>query len=850
METFAARLASFDVALPPAKRRTSSAKTAKPITWPHHRPSPAELAHAGFYYKPYETNPDNTACFLCERALDGWEEDDNPITEHLKHSSECGWAIMMDIQQRSSNPAEIEDPTSSRIVEARKATFGSAWPHDGKRGWVCQSDKMVEGGWYFCPTEESADLASCAYCKLSLDGWEPKDDPYYEHYRRSSDCSFFVFAQPPGKKTKAPRSKKSRTSKASRLSTQSVATAVSEAPAAAFDDMNDQSIISQLDAKATKNTKKSSKSKAKGGKAKKEDPVEVGSQMDLDSNDGRQPEMSKPKQTTRGKKRLSSEMSEDEQGREYMDNPVQPEPPAKRRATKSRNSVQLSTVNETVETIIPEEPTSKAEPKKSRKGTKKGSSSTRKASRTSAASKASLRSRVPDDADIDAALSEIDAALEADLSRHAPDNSESQAAEAAPDQFVGRSSDISKSRKRSTTASKAHVRETREESDDVEGAQPQEELNAQNEPDEIKSEENEMPPSKTKPPKTASKQKGANNKKSKAQDIPRQPESTARNSESFNTADGTSTGLEHHDSSVSVEIKLRDPTRESDMEPASKPAPKKVSKKKATAGKTKKTAKATKMATGPTESESEKEEPVAENIEERRQSTIENNEEETRPNAEEDMPQQDSNRQSGVRRSSKVPPKTTRRFSDISQEHRAQSISGSRAHEPDAVQDDKPSSPVAPAQKSTPSPSPQSSDAENRPPSTRPSVTRPPVLSPSKSQTVRVPLATNTPAMSPSKRQANTGYLRTPYPWNPVDIEEILFAGSVDKENVNLTNILNGAKADLSSPEKKMTVEEWISWNAKNGEERLKRECERLVSLFEKEGGRAMRALEGIECIE
>lgn len=37
--------------------------------------------------------------------------------------------------------------------------------------------QMVEGGWYFCPNEESNDLASCAYCKLSLDGWEPKDDP-------------------------------------------------------------------------------------------------------------------------------------------------------------------------------------------------------------------------------------------------------------------------------------------------------------------------------------------------------------------------------------------------------------------------------------------------------------------------------------------------------------------------------------------------------------------------------------------------------------------------------------------------------------------------------------------------
>lgn len=103
-----------------------------------------QLAHAGFYYKPYETNPDNTTCFQCKRALDGWEEEDNPITEHLKHSPDCGWAIIMAIQQQSSNPATIEDPTSERIAQARLATFGAAWPHDGKRGWVCQSGKVMQ----------------------------------------------------------------------------------------------------------------------------------------------------------------------------------------------------------------------------------------------------------------------------------------------------------------------------------------------------------------------------------------------------------------------------------------------------------------------------------------------------------------------------------------------------------------------------------------------------------------------------------------------------------------------------------------------------------------------------------
>lgn len=47
-----------------------------------------------------------------------------------------------------------------------------------------------------------------------------------------------------------------------------------------------------------------------------------------------------------------------------------------------------------------------------------------------------------------------------------------------------------------------------------------------------------------------------------------------------------------------------------------------------------------------------------------------------------------------------------------------------------------------------------------------------------------------------------------------------------------------------------MSVEEWIKWHAKNGEEKLRQECERLVGQFEREGARAMRVLEGIECID
>lgn len=123
-------------------------------------------------------------------------------------------------------------------------------------------------------------------------------------------------------------------------------------------------------------------------------------------------------------------------------------------------------------------------------------------------------------------------------------------------------------------------------------------------------------------------------------------------------------------------------------------------------------------------------------------------------------------------------------------------------------------------------------------------------MSPSRSQTARVPLAASTPAQSPSKRRPDAGQLTTTFPWTPVDVDELLFGDSGDKENNDLNIFFDGGKDALSTPEKKMTVEEWIRFNAERAAEQLRRECERVVGLFEREGGRAMKALEGIECID
>jgi len=38
---------------------------------------------------------------------------------------------------------------------------------------------MAEAGWHYAPAKDSKDNASCAYCELTLGGWEMNDNPLY-----------------------------------------------------------------------------------------------------------------------------------------------------------------------------------------------------------------------------------------------------------------------------------------------------------------------------------------------------------------------------------------------------------------------------------------------------------------------------------------------------------------------------------------------------------------------------------------------------------------------------------------------------------------------------------------------
>ena len=100
-----------------------------------------QLAKAGFYFDPYPENPDNCVCFLCGKGIEGWEADDDPLLEHLQHASDCGWAIVTAIEMEVDDYAK-QDPSSSLMVDARKATFGGRWPHENKKGWKCKTKQV------------------------------------------------------------------------------------------------------------------------------------------------------------------------------------------------------------------------------------------------------------------------------------------------------------------------------------------------------------------------------------------------------------------------------------------------------------------------------------------------------------------------------------------------------------------------------------------------------------------------------------------------------------------------------------------------------------------------------------
>lgn len=138
----------------------------------------------------------------------------------------------------------------------------------------------------------------------------------------------------------------------------------------------------------------------------------------------------------------------------------------------------------------------------------------------------------------------------------------------------------------------------------------------------------------------------------------------------------------------------------------------------------------------------------------------------------------------------------------------------------------------------SPSQSPQPSDAENQPPSK-------PASSTMAKRVVLAPVTATPSRGSPVKPNVLAG-LESSTPWTAVNLEAVLGSPRSGADKENLVDRLLKKARELTSPEKGMTVEEWINFNAAEAEKKLKYECETMVSKFEREGTRAMHVLEGL----
>ncbi|CAD0107937.1 unnamed protein product [Aureobasidium uvarum] len=726
MLTYSARLATFNTEHQLTKRRASSQKKkqASTVSWPHESPSGEEVA---ITLTPLD---DNAQCFHCAVKLDGWESQDVPLQEHLAHSAHCSYALSLSV----SDKQEERDPMSPGLVEARTATFGDVWPHEHKKGWKPKVKQMVEAGWAYDPSPADEDGATCFYCNMSLDGWEPKDSPLEEHRRREPNCLFFALCDRyKSTRRKGGRGRASTASRASRLSTQSVQSTFSEAP----------SLMSLGDA---------------GPQLDVEDSIALDTTISSDAAKGR-------KKTTKGKKKTARQESVD-------------------------LSVQYPTLQETEQAEddiyavpIEADPEPVAEQPKPKRGRKP---------------KNAQESTIIDDSMAEPA--------------HKPARAEVAVVAQSPPTKSGRG-----------------VKRT---SDGIEKAPLHEDMTADEEPSVAMSQPEDKP-------------KRTRSKKTKKVDPEPEPEPEAEPEAITEQV-------------VEVQIGLEPATEDAEeLEPEQ----------------------------GAFERNFEIAEKVDMNMEQENNQTLDHHDPQ-----DEDVLEEEFDNLENVEPEEEVVEEVVDNEVDAEEEEQAASIAQTPAAEefeptptPEisrhssvfkssvrrSVIQRAHSEEVEESAHSTPrsARSPQQSDAENQPPSS--STHAPPTaqkhapalnatnaaiqpreIFASPTKTTRVPLAASTPNRSPTRRSPSKfGRLVSSTPWEPVDLESIFFP---DSENENggaddvFSKLLEVGGA-LTSPEKKMTVEEWVRSRAELGETKLKNECERMVMLLEKEGNRGLVALNSIQ---
>lgn len=721
-----------------------------------------------------------------------------------------------------------------------------------------------------------------------------------EHFKRSPDCPFFTLINDhkPTATSRKSKAKKDRTSKASRLSTQSTFTATSEAASLADLPAEDEDSVLTTATNATATAsetkmgkgKRATAGKGKKTKAKKSEAVEVDLAPEPEVDDLEVKEVPAPK-ATRGRKRKSDQVQDS------VPDAIEADAPApKRRTTRARGSAAIEDIatrveESTTQTVAEEAPNSTG-PSKAKRTVKSGR-------KPSAAKRAASVKAPPIPTD-----EEIEAALEADLDT-VPDDE--QMSPVVPLKNTSRSSKVSKAdyamfdtepmeiddavieaeleaieaestpppkpkaargrpRKASAKQPAAAKKATKVEAE-AEARETEDELASEQITAEL---DNSISMHHTPPPLKPKKQRAVSRKVSrqaparavKAPALPVDDFSVSQPDDLQSSIDaqdedkedfGNDTNLSMASQSTVIRV-----TAPASKPKRGRPSKQRVASRKIEEASQKRLSESNSNITQATRlSAAQKEESKHERsmTEDRFYTPApEFHEEVKEPTPEVIKPQ-------APRPRGRPPKVATASVPVIGPEQTSMIMND------DPVQEAQMPAPAtlklenviaAPAvRSSTPPPierkesqSPQSSDVENQPPSSKPSTARK-VATPNPKP--RIPLGGITPMVSPSKTNV-IACLKSENPWSVVDLETIFLKTSGDENALGkggFEDAMAKAKSsELTNPEKKMTVEEWILYNAEKAEEKLRSECERMVGIFEQQGTRAMMALEGVECTE
>lgn len=727
------------------------------------------------------------------------------MLEHLAHVPDCGWAINVRIEHgRDDMNYEDQDPLDERMMEARRATFRNAWPHEGKRGWKCQVKKMVDAGWTYSPTPDADDSVYCFYCQMALDGWEPKDDPYQEHHRRNPDCEFFALCEQfAAARPKKGRKASTRGSKASRLSTQSNLT---------ID--NDQASQMSLDETA----------------AEEEDTI-----LTTASKRGRKKAAPKTKANTRRKRQghsvASSNAPEDAEvsaaehdGGEDIDAAapeleVKPTATRAARSTKSRNT--KSSAVEAPEEVRTAPAATRAASTRQKKKKQAADSSLVDVSdldttKAAAKSKRSARNKQPETEDepsqVEAEVQDASLVSAASGGRTTRGKKRISDGTAKTDSSVIMLSEVPIPPPRAKGARTTRAASTQHATDaDAEIEAPDEERAGS-----AQAAEDKRTSTRTGRMQNAI-EEGSEDKPADEERV-MDHKADRRKKISTGSARSTRTLSAEHAAEAESEIETPDEERVSTVRPTTVPRISDQSAAVESHAQTHKGAKKTRGNKAPVATVAKAAARKDESPGQRR---------ETQAPSANAMP---------ARAARKVltqaPPKV---FEDAEEESMSAGDGKSvEVQQHDAAADDgkharseaAATAPLSPADSTTSYPSP---DAENRPPSSR-------ALS---TGTIRVPLAASTPKRTPTKSKPDAHGLSGPTPWQAVDLDAVLGPSGLTSEKIT---------AVLSSGEKQMTVEEWIYLNAGQAEDQLRSQCESMISKLESEGVKALQALEKVEC--